>query len=88
MQQESKKIAVALGNKGASDQNACRGLTSRPGGQAMRTSTVIILAVAISMGGSAAYLTRTGLKIKRASAPFSRPVRLWSQPSRSHMAPP
>jgi pilus assembly protein CpaB len=28
----------------------------------MRTSTVIILAVAISMGGSAAYLTRTWLK--------------------------
>ena len=35
----------------------------------MRTSTVIILAVAISMGGSAAYLTRTWLKDQtRASA--------------------
>ena len=35
----------------------------------MRTSTVIILAIAISMGGSAAYLTRTWLKDQtRASA--------------------
>ena len=35
----------------------------------MRTSTVIILAVAISMGGSAAYLTRNWLKDQtRASA--------------------
>ena len=35
----------------------------------MRTSTVIILAVAISMGGSAAYLTRSWLKDQtRASA--------------------
>ena len=35
----------------------------------MRTSTVIILVIAISMGGSAAYLTRTWLKDQtRASA--------------------
>ena len=35
----------------------------------MRTSTVIILAVAISMGGSAAYLTRTWLKDQTRASP-------------------
>ena len=34
----------------------------------MRTSTVIILAVAISMGGSAAYLTRSWLKDQTSAA--------------------
>src|SRR5262249_35154109 len=51
-----------------------RGLPARvhstsPGGdKAMRTSTVIILAVAISMGGSAAYLTRSWLKDQTSAA--------------------
>ena len=34
----------------------------------MRTSTVIILAVAISMGGGAAYLTRSWLKDQTSAA--------------------
>jgi len=42
--------------------------TSPGGDKAMRTSTVIILAVAITMGGSAAYLTRSWLKDQTSAA--------------------
>ena len=53
----------------------------------MRTSTVIILAVAISMGGSAAYLTRNWLKDQtRVSAAVPGTIVVAAE--LPHMAPP
>src|SRR5262245_4752405 len=65
-----RRSAVALGNQRArGTRTACEGAHQQAGWrQAMRTSTVIILAVAISMGGSAAYLTRNWLKDHTAAA--------------------
>ena len=55
----------------------------------MRTSTVIILAVAISMGGSAAHLTRNWLKDQtRASAAVQPAGTIVVAAECSHMAPP